>query len=632
MMVSPQVKLTLINGELRIETSRNSPLLSGIHRIHLSSVLNFEVAEDFSGYHIQLTPDSLALAYDVASYLSENNISYQMDPGVRKIFEQFEAGVTELDEASAIGSRLKRGGSQKLKFAHFKRVLKPYQVPAVSHMLQVAHAANFSVPGSGKTSIVLAAFDILKQSKQIDKLLVIGPRASFMPWEDEFLLCFGRKPISARISGNKQTRLAQYRHSERYELMLMTYQIASNDISALISLLQREKILLVVDESHNIKRLQGGKWADSLLALAPFAKKRVILSGTPVPNSLQDIWTQMAFLWPNKKILGERDEFKFKLGSQEGSTASEIKNKIFPLYWRIRKNDLKLPKPEFHRIEVKMGKWQSAIYNALVAKILADVVKSTEDREKLRIWRRARMIRLLQVSSNPSLLSEYSVEFKIPPLDGGGLPISQLINSYSSYEIPAKIMQTELLVRELISKKQKVIVWSVFILNILTLEKMLKRYKPRIIYGDIPKDENEDENLNREKMIREFMTQDEFPLLIANPSACAESVSLHNVCRHAIYLDRTFNGAQYMQSLDRIHRIGLDPKKIVHYYILKAKDSIDEIVDQRLTEKMKNLLKLLNDDFRVLDLDSSIEDVSDVSEEEADFKAMIKYIRAQANK
>lgn len=632
MAISPQVNLRLINNELRIETPNNSPLLSGIHRIHLSSVLNLEIATNFSGYFIQLSPDSLTLVYDLANYFRENNISYCMDEGVKEIFKQFEDGALELNEAFSIGSRLKRNNIQKINFAHFKRVLKPYQIPAVAHMLQVAHAANFSVPGSGKTSIVLAAFDILKQSKKIDKLLVIGPRASFMPWEDEFLLCFGRKPVSSRISGNRQARLSQYRRSKGFELILMTYQIASNDLSTVISLLQKERIFLVIDESHNIKRLQGGKWADSLLALAPFAKKRVILSGTPVPNSLQDIWTQMSFLWPSQKILGERDEFKFKLGSQEGTTVSEIKDKIFPLYWRIRKSDLKLPRPEFHRIEVKMGKWQSAIYNALVAKILADIVKSTEDREKLRVWRRARMIRLLQVSSNPSLLSEYSTEFKIPPIAAAGLPISQLITSYSSYEIPAKIKQVELLVKELISKKQKVIVWSVFILNILTLEKMLKKYNPRIIYGDIPKDENEDENVNREKMIKEFMTQEKFPLLIANPSACAESVSLHNACRHAIYLDRTFNGAQYMQSLDRIHRIGLDPKKIVHYYILKAKDSIDEVIDQRLTEKMANLLKLLNDDFRVLDLDSSMQDISDDSEEEVDFKAMIKYIRAQAGK
>jgi SNF2 family DNA or RNA helicase len=87
-----------------------------------------------------------------------------------------------------------------------------------------------------------------------------------------------------------------------------------------------------------------------------------------------------------------------------------------------------------------------------------------------------------------------------------------------------------------------------------------------------------------------------------------------------------------MQSLDRIHRIGLDPKKYVHYYILKAKGSIDDVIDKRLTEKMARLLKLLNDDFKVLDLDSSMEDIADESEEEADFNAMIKYLRIQANK
>lgn len=626
------IELELIGGILRLKTPDKSALLTGIHRIHLSTVLNLEIAKDFNGYFIQLSPDSLILVYDIVNYLRENNISYKVDESIKKILDQFEGGLSELKAALTVGKELKHKKIKTLKFSQFKRILKPYQTPAVAHMLQVAHAANFSVPGSGKTSIVLAAFDILRKSKQIEKLLVVGPRASFMPWEDEFWACFGKRPIAARISGTKKERLMQYRHSEGYELILMTYQIANNDIRELIPLLKRERVFVVIDESHNIKRLHGGQWANSLLTLAPFASKRAILSGTPVPNSLQDIWTQISFLWPNQMILGERDEFKFQLSRPEETSASEIKGKIFPLYWRIRKKDLKLPRPKFHRIDVKMGKWQNTIYNALAAKVLSDVVKNPDDRQKLRAWRKAKMVRLLQAASNPSLLSEYSTEFKIPPLDGSGLSIGELITNYSTYEMPAKIKQAVLLVRELIKRKQKVIIWSAFILNILTLEKLLKQFKPRIIYGDIPKDDNEDENTNREKLIREFKSKQEFPLLIANPSACAESVSLHNVCSHAIYLDRTFNGAQYMQSLDRIHRIGLDPQRIVHYYIFKAKDSIDEVIDKRLTGKMERLLKLLDDDFRVLDLDPSIEKVSDESDEEADFNAMIKYLREQSGK
>ena len=75
-----------------------------------------------------------------------------------------------------------------------KRRLKPYQIPAVAHALAVKNAANFSVPGSGKTTIVLCVFAILKTRKEVEKLVVIGPRSSFQPLRrDEFRGCFLRR-------------------------------------------------------------------------------------------------------------------------------------------------------------------------------------------------------------------------------------------------------------------------------------------------------------------------------------------------------------------------------------------------------------------------------------------------------
>ncbi|MFC1525172.1 DEAD/DEAH box helicase family protein, partial [Planctomycetota bacterium] len=238
--------MELAGNILRITAPNKSPLLTGIHRIHLSTVLNFDVAKEFSGYLIDLSPDSLVLVHDVISYLREANFEYSIDSATKKIFDQFTNGLSELQKSLAIGRDLKNKKVRKLRLPTLKRILKPYQVPAVAHLSRVAHAANFSVPGSGKTTITLAAFDILKHADYVSKLLVIGPRASFMPWEEEFAECFGRKPVSVRISGNKKSRLKQYRNSEKYELILMTYPIASNDTSALISLLRKENVFLVI--------------------------------------------------------------------------------------------------------------------------------------------------------------------------------------------------------------------------------------------------------------------------------------------------------------------------------------------------------------------------------------------------
>ena len=67
--------------------------------------------------------------------------------------------------------------------------------------------------------------------------------------------------------------------------------------------------------------------------------------------------------------------------------------------------------------------------------------------------------------------------------------------------------------------------------------------------------------------------------MIATAASLGESVSLHlhlgkKVCSNAIYLDRNFNGAQFMQSMDRIHRIGMLPETVVNYHLIVAKNTI----------------------------------------------------------
>ena len=151
-------------------------------------------------------------------------------------------------------------------------------------------------------------------------------------------------------------------------------------------------------------------------------------------------------------------------------------------------------------------------------------------------------------------------------------------------------------------------------------------------YGGIPKDETEDAEFNREKIINDFKYSADQKILIANPSACAESVSLHKACHHAIYFDRTFNGAHYMQSLDRIHRVGLKADDKIHYYILQMKDSIDEVIDARLNDKQRRMLALLDDDFNVLNLDMDADEFSESDEEDADFAALLESLAAKASR
>ena len=97
----------------------------------------------------------------------------------------------------------------------------------------------------------------------------------------------------------------------------------------------------------------------------------------------------------------------------------------------------------------------------------------------------------------------------------------------------------------------------------------------------------------------EFSDNDDVNVLIANPATLAESVSLHDVCHHAIYVDRTFNGGHYMQSLERIHRVGLDPRAVTTYDIIQSEveqgiPSIDQVIETSLERKKRDMDGFLN--------------------------------------
>ncbi len=628
--MSNSVRLSIANDLLKVSVPKNSPFLTGKHRIYLANVIGLNENDEDNGYYIEIGKSQLSdIVNELVKYFKEANTSIEYDDEVGSIIHVYDEGSETFGEAREFGIQLKSHPPKSVAVPGFQRKLKGYQVPAVAHLVSLRSVANFSVPGSGKTTVALAGFSILKNKGEVNKLVVIGPRAAFMSWEDEYKSCFGKNPKSIRITGSVAIRKQLYRKASNAELILLSYQMASQDENKLAAFLRENKVMLVLDESHYIKRMEGGKWASTVISLAPYAKCRLILSGTPVPNSLEDLYSQMTFLWPNPKILGTTDEYKDRIVTKGIDAAEDIKNELFPFYYRVHKSQLKLKSPKYHRITIKMRPYQQAIYDALAIKLLSEIVKAPDERSKLRAWRKARITRLLQTASNPALLSQYSEEFQIPPIDATGLSISELIERYPKYETPSKIDAVVKLTNELLNKDEKVIIWTSFIHNIKALTKLLKEHSPRIVYGDVPKDANENESFNREKMIRDFKYSSEFNVLIANPSACAESVSLHKICHHAIYLDRTFNCALYMQSLDRIHRIGLEPNEQIHYYIFQAYKSIDEIIDNRLKEKQGRMLELLDDDFAILDLEASYSEISEESEEETDFAAIVRGLKTQ---
>lgn len=621
------VNLRLKNGVLTVEGGEQNQLFGWDHRLFFRSSVGYELDEQNKRYVFSDESRLDQVLQETVAYLQDEDIVFRTDASIKDRLKNMETEHDEFEHAATVISNLDET-PPPIVSSDFVRQLKPYQIRGLTHLLAVKHGANFSVPGSGKTTVVYAAFHILQQQGVVEKLLVIGPRSCFLPWEDESIACFGKSIKSARLTGTKMSRLSTYLQAGQYDLFLSTYETAANDLNEIIELCERYKVFAVIDESHNIKRIEGGKWAEAMLHLAPHATRRAILSGTPMPNDYADLWTQITFLWPGKHVLGERNTFRNR--SKDETNAESIRQNIRPFFVRVKKSELGLPRQDFVRHGCDLEPYQASIYHHLAAKFLGELKLEYADRQALRQWRKARIVRLIQTASNPTLLAQYSEEFDVPSLSGEGMSAVQLIEGYPQYETPAKVSFAVRLVSDLLSQGEKVVVWTTFILNIKMLEKLLPDVKPFIVYGAIPRDATEDIEFNREQQIRQFKETKRPSVLLANPAACAESISLHKVCHHAVYLDRTFNCGQYMQSLDRIHRIGLSPSEVVTYHILIARNTIDETIDRRLEEKQENMLRLIEEDLPLGTFEAEDHEMEQTENEETiDFNETMRDVEKQ---
>lgn len=549
---------------------------------------------------------------DTKNFFVEKGFKVTFDQESENILASRNKDGKNFEIAKKMGSDIKESEFVELEIpSFFKRTLFEHQKKSVKHLSELGNAANFSVPGSGKTTLSYAAYSILKNKKIVDKILVISPRSAFVPWEDEFLGCFERPAEKVRLDGSRvDSHIDSDTHNK--ELILCTYQLPLNHQYAVSRFLEKNKVLMILDESHNIKNMDG-KIANSLLDLSSSATRRFILSGTPMPNKWEDVWTQFNFLWPTLEILDKK--YIFREHTKRKQNLGEYTDVIHPLFTRITKKALGLKQPSFKEIFVPMSRIQQRIYDAIELKIKKEIEnlhkESITESIEMDKWRKARMIRLIQTASNPALLKKSDTEFNLEPISDEGLDISELIDHYSELdEFPPKLQEAVLKTQELMKKGEKVVVWTNFRHNIDTLRKLFDQLgiSPLWVDGRVPKDESEDIEHNREKMIQDFKEDSNPRVFIATPASCAESVSLHmykgkTVCKNAIYVDRTYNAGQYMQSLDRIHRIGMNPNTQVTYWLFMSQNTFDERIHKKLGKKIDNMYDLLDESLRVIDLD-----------------------------
>lgn len=421
----------------------------------------------------------------------------------------------------------------------------PHQREAIQYVLDNPLAAIFDEQGLGKTKIVIDAFAELMRRGDIDAALVVAPMSLVYNWEWEIRKHSHLIPVVLRGSRRQQ----KYRFLSGANFYLANYEAIVAQPDVFRKLVGSRRFAIALDEATRIKDPET-ETARTLLTISKKATRRVLMTGTPIANRPVDLWAQFFFL-DRGQLLGR----SFTAFASDYDPESEgVEERLEALSELIRAHSirrlkadvLQLPEKSFHSHDVELRGEQRAIYDVCAEELLIELRSMSGEKYVREIDNvLERLLRLVQIASNPGL---------IDPLYSG--PVAKL-------EYLADLADA------LLQKHDKLLIWSSFVANIETVVRQLARYEPFMIHGGVNIED-------RAHIVETFQASDRHRVLVANPAAAREGLTLTRASA-AVYIDRTFNLVDYLQSQDRIHRIGQENACGVHKLI--AVGTVDEYVD-----------------------------------------------------
>lgn len=278
------------------------------------------------------------------------------------------AGETYIRERSEVGLAIKAQTAEGIaddpqlgpRFREFRdvvnasmvRPLRDRQMLDAFFMATVGRAADFSVPGAGKTATVLGVFAYLRHLGLARRIVVVCPKNGFESWEKEWVATFGDKlPLSCFSLGDpaiaamstERRRNALSLDSGACNLFTFNYESLSGYVRELHAIIP-DQTLLVFDEVHRVKAI-GGRRAEAALEAADGAKFVIALTGTPIPNTYQDIYNLLHILYPE-----DYDTFfgyePGELRAPDADLQASLNDSLAPFFCRTNKDELGVPRPE----------------------------------------------------------------------------------------------------------------------------------------------------------------------------------------------------------------------------------------------------------------------------------------------
>jgi SNF2 family DNA or RNA helicase len=458
-------------------------------------------------------------------------------------------------------------------------LLKPHQGIAANCMAVkgLLGLCLFDEQGTGKTLSTVATFDLLRKKQMVGVLLVIGQKTFLGNWAREFDTFLSGQYRVLLMQGDQLTKFRSLEGD--WDVYLINYESVEPLLTPLKSLAKERSAMLAVDESYFVKN-PDAKRSLAVKDLRTSCERGYALCGTPAPNRPSDIIHQFDIADMGFTFMGYRPS------GTDARDRVDIMNRIQErgVYLRKPKSEVLpgLPKKYFKIIELEMSGKQLALYEKAKRELvlfLRNLDNSTFMRNLGTYFQKRAA--LLQICVSPRMIDK----------------------TYD--ETPAKYSALDQLVETTIAgEMKKIVIWSVYTRTLDDIEKRYRHYGLVRIDGTVTSSEE------RTRSVKAFQEDPSVRVFIGNPSAAGAGITLH-AASDCAYLSFSNQAAHYLQSLDRIHRLGQIAPKVT-YTFLVCRATIEQSELQRLSRKERSQKDMLGepttDEFTLETALSELED------------------------
>lgn len=442
-----------------------------------------------------------------------------------------------------------------------KADLRPYQIEGVNWLerlrLMYLNGILADDMGLGKTLQAIASITQVHLKNKEAISLIVCPTSLLYNWKEE-IHKFNGKLKACVVDGIPSQRKKLLQKLTDFDVIITSYTLLQKDIEIYS---QQSFTYAILDEAQHIKN-RGTRNAKSVKMIQ--AAHRLILTGTPIENSLDELWSLMDFLMPS--FLSSYDRFVERYIRVQKDVQTQnieyLRKKVSPFILRRMKSDVLQDLPPVSEIvyHTQLTDVQLELYKSYAASARDELMKLVEKEgfDKVQIHVLATLTRLKQICCHPAIFAKEKAE----------------MGDSAKYEMLWELLQS------LVVGGHKTVIFSQY-------TRMLQIMREDFEQRGIPFSYLDGTTKNRLEVVKDFNENPKIPVFLVSLKAGGTGLNLVGADT-VIHYDMWWNPAVESQATDRVHRLG--QKRSVSSYKLITLNTIEEKIVE-MQRRKKGLVK-----------------------------------------